>query len=606
MILKKKILVGYSVIFLLLGMVITWSVVNLVTLGKATDAILSENYRSILASNHMNAALERQDSYLLFKLLNEDDSLLELIQEQDGQFLQWLARAKDNTTIEGEQVLVDSIESSYHQYRTLVFSAYPELTAPLYNRDILPVFNTIAASLLDLRSLNEQTMYAASDSAGEVASRAVWSSAVLAAAALLIALFFSMVLAGRIVKPIERFARASRRLSSGDYTVQVDVDTSDELGFLAKEFNEMASRLKGYHELNIEQIISEKSKGDAILASIEDGMVVCNTDLQVTGINPAARSIFALEFSELGGLKCEDLIRDHDIYSRILEAVKTGKSPEIPEEYRTIKIAHNNKVHHYLYSITVFRGKDRGMSGIVMLLRDVTHLKEVERLKSEFVMAASHELRTPLTSMGMSIDLINEHLGPKLEQKDHELLLVAQEEVRRMKRLVTDLLDLSRLEAGRIDLEMESVPVRTFFDRISEIYKSQLDMKHIGLNTEIDPGTAPLIADTNKIAWVLSNLISNALRYTPDGGHIHLKAQQSSSLVYISVRDNGPGISKEHQSKIFQKFVRVNEGDSVGSGLGLAICKEIIRAHGGTIWVDSVPGEGSTFTFTIPSAQEKA
>jgi NtrC-family two-component system sensor histidine kinase KinB len=602
MILKKKILVGYSVIFLLLSLVITWSVVNLVTLGKASNAILSENYRSILASNHMSSALERQDSYLLFKLLNEDNSMLEQIQHQDGEFLQWLARAKDNITIEGEQQLVDSIEQTYTQYRTLITQLFHGLTPSLYNKQILPKFNVLVTSLLDLRSMNEQTMYAASDAAGDVASRAVWSSSVLAAAALLIALLFSMLLAGRIVRPIERFAQASRRLSSGDYSVSVEADTHDELGFLAHEFNEMARKLKSYHEMNIEQIISEKHKSDVILASIEDGLVVFDTKLQVTGINPAARSIFRLDFSGIAGLSCKDIIHDQETFQMISEAVETGRNPEIPEENRIIEVIQDGKIHHFLLSITAFRGSDKSLSGIVMLLRDVTHLKEIEKLKSEFVMAASHELRTPLTSMGMSIDLIRERIENKLDPGEQELLEVAQQEVKRMKSLVNDLLDLSRLEAGKIDLEMEAVPIETLFGHIAEIYTSQLDMKHIHLSTQIQSGLPLMYADANKIAWVLSNLVSNALRYSKECGHIRIFAEDNGTQISISVDDDGPGIPKEYQSRIFQKFVRMNEGDSVGSGLGLAICKEIIRAHGGTIWVDSTPGKGSTFTFTVAKA----
>ena len=217
-------------------------------------------------------------------------------------------------------------------------------------------------------------------------------------------------------------------------------------------------------------------------------------------------------------------------------------------------------------------------------------------------MAASHELRTPLTSMGMSIDLIRERITNKLDEGEQELLEVAQQEVKRMKSLVNDLLDLSRLEAGKIDLEMEAVSIETLFGHINEIYTSQLEMKHINLSTQIQSGIPLMYADANKIAWVLSNLVSNALRYSKEGGHIRIYAEENRTQISISVEDDGPGIPKEYQSRIFQKFVRMNEGDSVGSGLGLAICKEIIRAHGGTIWVDSTPGKGSTFTFTVAKA----
>lgn len=258
---------------------------------------------------------------------------------------------------------------------------------------------------------------------------------------------------------------------------------------------------------------------------------------------------------------------------------------------------------HYLFSVTAIRGKDRSLSGIVLLLRDITRIKEVERLKTDFIMAASHELRTPLTSLGMSVDLLLEHAAAGLAEKDRELLQAAHEEVLRMKALISDLLDLSRIEAGRIDLEFDKVPVQTLFDHAKDVFKSQVEMKEVSLGSEKIGDVSPVRADANKITWVLTNLISNALRYVERGGSIRLMAKQARTCVHLSVKDDGPGIPPEYQSKIFQKFVQVKGQETGGTGLGLAICKEIVRAHGSTIWVESSPGKGSTFTFTLPAAQ---
>ena len=172
-----------------------------------------------------------------------------------------------------------------------------------------------------------------------------------------------------------------------------------------------------------------------------------------------------------------------------------------------------------------------------------------------------------------------------------------------MKALVNDLLDLSKIEAGRIELEFESVPVPTLFDHVKAIFKSQMEMKEVTLTSELAKDLPRVRADANKITWVLTNLISNALRYVGKGGHLALTAQRIGPHVHLSVRDDGPGIPPEYQSQIFQKFVQVKGREAGGTGLGLAICKEIVRAHGGTIWVESSPGQGSTFTFTLPVAQ---
>jgi NtrC-family two-component system sensor histidine kinase KinB len=218
-------------------------------------------------------------------------------------------------------------------------------------------------------------------------------------------------------------------------------------------------------------------------------------------------------------------------------------------------------------------------------------------------MAASHELRTPLTGMGMSIDLLLEHAAQGLSEKDRELLQAAHEEVHRMKALVNDLLDLSKIEAGRIELEFEQVPVHTLFEHVQEVFKGQAEIKHIRLTSELAVDLPEVRADANKVTWVLTNLISNALRYVRQDGQIQIAAKKIGPHVHLSVRDDGPGIPPEYQSKIFQKFVQVKGRQSGGTGLGLAICKEIVRAHGGAIWVESSPGQGSTFTFTLPVAQ---
>jgi NtrC-family two-component system sensor histidine kinase KinB len=592
MTLKKKILIGYGVAFALMGLVVAWAVTNLVSLGKATNAILSENYRSILAAENMVDALERQDSGILIIFLGAGEKGIDQFRESEKVFFEWLARAKDNTTIQGETELVQSIETDYSKYRQQ-FSRLTDLrdTAQVsrrhslttYQESIHPLFIKVREACVELRYLNEKTMYGASFRANNIAKRAMWSTVLVAGAALIVALIFSLFLAG-------------------DYAVQVPVETRDELGRLAGEFNQMATQLGRYHEMNIEQIISEKNKGEAILSSIEDGLVVFDTNLKVTGINPAARRLIGLEFTESAAFQCADILPDPNVCDMIRKTVETGIQPNIPDEQRIVSLQEGERSRHYLFSVTAIRGRDRNLSGIVLLLRDITRLKEVERLKSEFVMAASHELRTPLTSLGMSVDLLLEHIAQELAEKDRDLLQAAHEEVHRMKALVNDLLDLSKIEAGRIELEFESIPVSTVFDHVQAVFKSQMDIKKVTLTSEATGDLPSIRADANKITWVLTNLVSNALRYVNTGGHIKLMAHRIGQHVHLSVRDDGPGIPPEYHSKIFEKFIQMKGREAGGTGLGLAICKEIVRAHGGAIWVESSSGKGSTFTFALPIA----
>jgi NtrC-family two-component system sensor histidine kinase KinB len=611
MMLKKKILLGYGVAFALMGLVVAWAVANLVSLGKASDAILRENYRSILAAENMVDALDQQDSGILLMLLGDTKQGTTRFREREALFYQWLARAKDNITIQGEAEVIHSIETGYAKYRTQVFNliVLPNLAQGpqnfpkgTYQESVYPLFLQVREACIRLRNLNEETMYTASVEADHVANRAIWSTVIVAAAALIVALIFSVLLSERISRPLRRFMDASRKIAGGDYTIQVPVETGDELGHLAKEFNQMASQLARYHEMNIEQIISEKQKGEAILGSIDDGLVVLDNDLKVTGINPTARRMLSVAFEENKAWSCPDILKEAHICDFIKKTIETGVQPRANEEDRILTFNLGRNPRHYLFSVTTIPGKEQSPSGAVLLLRDVTRLKEVERLKNEFVMAASHELRTPLTSMGMSIDLLLEHAVGRLEEKDRELLQAAHEELIRLKALVSDLLDLSKIEAGRIELDFERVSVPALVQDVKAVFKSQMEKKSVELTAQLAEDLPEIRADASKITWVLINLVSNALRYVKENGHIQVLGKKVGAQVHLSVRDDGPGIPAEYQTKIFEKFVQVKGRETGGTGLGLAICKEIVRAHRGTIWVESSPGQGSTFTFTVPVA----
>ncbi len=607
MTIKKKILIGYGVAFALMSLVIVWAVTNLVSLGKASEAILSENYRSILAAENMVDALERQDSGVLLFLMGDRQTGAKQFGDNEALFLQWFARARDNITIKGEAELIDSIDTAYSIYRnrfSLMNDEHGALTATLpdtlYQRSVYPLFAGVRELCVRLRQFNEETMYTASVRARDVADRAIWSTSLVAASALILALIFSLILAERVVGPIRRFMEASRQISEGNYSVEVPVETRDELGRLAGEFNQMATKLDRYHKMNIDQIIAEKNKADAILTSIDDGVIVFDTELKITSINPGAKRLLDLDSVQSGDWQCADIFPKTHICELIRQTIQTGEQPDIPAEQRILSFPRSEGSRHYLFSITSIRGRDRSLSGIVLLLRDVTRLREVERLKSEFIMAASHELRTPLTSLSMSVDLLQENAASGLAERDRELLKAAHEEVHRMKALVNDLLDLSRIEAGRIQLEFEGVQVPSLFEHVRTVFQSQAEMKGVTLKSE-PVGTLPDVrADANKITWVLTNLISNALRYTEKEGHVSISARQVGKHIHITVHDDGPGVPPEYQSRIFEKLVQVAGQESGGSGLGLAICKEIVRAHGGAIWVESTPGKGSDFTFTLP------
>jgi NtrC-family two-component system sensor histidine kinase KinB len=518
-----------------------------------------------------------------------------------------LGRAKDNITVEGEDKIVNMIETEYSKYLDHVSELRPisvvgpRKTGAFYHETILPSFLSVRDTCIRLREINQENMFKVSDRAHFIAKRAIWSMAIIGMVAIAIGLGFSLVLSNLLVKPVREMVDATQKIAEGNYEIEISTRSEDELGRLTDEFNSMAKKLKGFHDLNIEQIIAEKGKSEAIIRSIDDGIILVDAEFKVTGMNPMARRILDLPPDSPQNRHFLEVLESEQLFNYIKESMESGKPPSIEEKQNLFTVEKEGTRRHYQFSITPVRGKKGVLIGVVLLLRDVTRLAELDRLKSEFVMTASHELRTPLTSIGMSIDLLLEGATKKLNEKEQQLLSAAHEEVQRLKAFASNLLDLSKIEAGKMEMELSSISIRVLFEKAASVFNAQKEEKAVDLSFSVPEELPNVRGDDNKITWVLTNLISNALRYTPSGGHINLSAESFGPSVQISVSDDGPGIPYEYQSKIFDKFVQVKSDKAVGgSGLGLAICKEIVRAHGGTIWVDSVPGSGSTFTFTLP------
>ncbi len=607
--LRKKIFIGYGITLLLMVLILIWAFLNLWNLGQASDAILRENYRSILAAENMVYALERQDSAVLLLLLGYEEEGWKQFQENEGQFFQWLGRAKDNITVEGEDKIVGAIETGYSAYLNLISEikpisiSGPRKAATLYHETMLPSFMKVREACIRLREINQENMYEVSDRAGLIARRAIWSMGIIGIAAVAIGIGFSLFLSNLLVRPVRQIMTATQKISEGNYDVEVSTTSSDELGRLTEQFNSMAQKLKAYHNLNIEQIMGEKRKSESVIRSIDDGILLIDAEYRITDMNPMAGEILQVEPEKVENRHFLEVVKNEQLFNYINQSIQTGKPPRIEEKQNFLTVERDGGRRHYQFSVTPVQGRTGSLLGVVLLLRDVTRLAELDRLKSEFVMTASHELRTPLTSIGMSIDLLLEGALKKLNEKEQQLLSAAHEDLQRLKALVNNLLDLSRIEAGKMEMEFSGSPVRPLFEKVVDSFKIPAEQKGVGLSFEVRAGLPNGKMDENKIAWVLTNLISNALHFTPRGGTIRLMAEAFGPFVQISVSDNGPGIPYEYQSKIFDKFVQVKSDKILGgSGLGLTISKEIVHAHGGTIWVDSVPGEGSRFNFTLPVA----
>jgi len=416
--LRKKIFIGYGMALALMIVVIVWAFINLLGLGRASDAILSENYKSILAAENMIDAIERQDSATLLVMLGYEDEGLKQYCENESHFLQWLGRAKDNITVKGEDKIINAIDTGYSSYLVnfselrLFHQTDPQKAAAFYHEAVLPSFKLVRDECVRLREINQETMFKASDRARSVAGRAILSTVIIGVAAVGIGLGFSLLLSHLLTRPLRQVMEATHKISEGNYDVEIATNSSDELGLLASEFNTMAKKLKTYRDLNIEQIVAEKRKSESIIRSIDDGIVVVDAEFRVTDMNPTAAEAFGIELDKVQGKHFLEVVKSERLFNYVKQSAESGQSPSIDQNVFTVQKGETR--HHYQFSITPVFGsltdakglqhaKTDSMLGVVLLLRDVTSLKELDRLKSEFVMTASHELRTPLTSIDMSM-----------------------------------------------------------------------------------------------------------------------------------------------------------------------------------------------------------
>ncbi|MEO0457351.1 MAG: ATP-binding protein [Cyanobacteria bacterium P01_A01_bin.114] len=620
--LRAKILSGYSINLLLVLLVGGWGIINLWRLGKASDAILRENYRSIQAADGMIDALEHQNDAALLLTLDQEPADTGLSREHEIDFLQWLGRANDNITLAAEPETLARIEARYQAYLELVSrlqlqqlsgdsgsdfggdSGGDSGLVSLYKADVQPSFQRVRESAVELRQINQAAMIAASETAKQTSRNAIASVALAGIGAAALGLVLSWVLSKQLIWPLKSMTRAAAQIASGDYDVQLSVDTQDELGVLAAEINLMSQRLQEFRALNLDQIFTEKQRSEAIVNSLSDGIVVVDDQFLIMAINPVAARLLNTTLGRAQGHHFLEAACDapegvaRRLFEPIQTLVETGQPPA--DETETLAVDQAGSEQHYRYSSTLVKTDTDRRLGAVLLLQDVTKFKQLDQLKSEFVMTASHELRTPLTGMGMSIDLLIESAQEKLSSREGDLLLAAQEDVQRLRSLVNELLDLSKMESGRIEMEVAPTSVESLLEKAVDLLEVQAADQQIQVRSQVSDRLPQVDADPNKIIWVLTNLIANALRYAET--HIDLTAKSHGTWVSFSVADDGPGIPQAQQSRIFEKFVQVEtERDVGGTGLGLAICKEIVKAHGGTIWVESTLNQGSTFSFTLPT-----
>ena len=410
------------------------------------------------------------------------------------------------------------------------------------------------------------------------------------AIATLLVILAAAIIARRAAQPIRQLTQAARRIASGELEQKIPVLTSDESGQLAKAFNEMSASLKDM----VAEISDEKTKLANILSNIADGVMMVDDEGRVLLANKAAEHMFNFEETQATGKHLIETVRDYEIDRTLKSCLETAKEQTAQLEFEPGK--------RFLRVIAVPLMTD-GLTGSLLLFQDLTELKSLQTMRRELVGNISHELRTPLAGIKAIVETLQD--GAISDKKvAGDFLSSIDTEVDRMMQMVTELTELSRIESGRGDLKPEMVNLNLLAEDVIARFKPQAERKSVAMSADLSTDIPLVQADKDRIYQVITNLVHNAIKFTPQNGKVNISAELSENSVLMKVSDTGIGISAEDLPRIFERFYKADKARAgEGAGLGLAIAKHVIQAHGGNIWVESEEGKGSTFFFTLPLKQ---
>jgi signal transduction histidine kinase len=393
--------------------------------------------------------------------------------------------------------------------------------------------------------------------------------------------------------------RFVREIQQGNLDLVVNVRSQDEIGQLGEAINQMAASLREFRRSDQAHLLRTQRSTQLALDSLSDAVAICNPVGKIDLANDAARQLF--------GLVPESTVDEagNEKITQIFWRVCRNERPYRPKGYEgAIQVFIKEEEHFFLPQAIPIFDQERQLVGVTLMLTDVTRWRHLDEVKTDLISTVSHELKTPLTSIRLAIHiLLNEKLGP-LSPQQMELLVTAREDSDRLYRVIEDLLDISRIEAGQAEITFQPINVDELVLQATDKMRAAFLDRKITLNIELAPDVPRVLADPIRLQLVFDNLLSNALKYTGMGGKVTIAAQPEDSMVRFAVEDTGIGIAPEYLPRIFEKFFRVPGQEQISSGLGLTIAKETVEAHGGAIEATSRPGKGTKFTFTVKAVEE--
>jgi len=606
--LRNKLLLSFLIFIVALVALGVWSALSLRELGEVSRRIIAHNYDSVVAAQDMKESLERMDSAALFLLLGDRDRAMAQFDQHRARFDAAFGKAAGNITEPGESEIIETIRIDRDEYyrRFQAFISDGERRRPEdYFRRLEPLFNQIRAECDQLLQLNQRAMAAKSDAAAGVARRELLFTLALAGALVVAGLALAVLLANGFMRPVRDLTATAAKIAGGDLTAKARVTSRDEIGILAAEFNRMAERIQQLRRSDLGRLVTAQQTTEAAIDSLFEPVLVTDGEGRITRLNRAAESLFGAR-AEVIGKPVAEVTHDRRIAMAVSESLRAERAVAAESVAAAIHISIDGTEQIFRLRTTPMRDAEGRLLGAVALLEDITRLREIDQLKSEFVDTAARYLQAPLLNLQTGLHCMITDAAGEITDKQKDILYACREDGERLERLMRDLTDLSRIESGEAAPRLAPVRIEDVVQSAAESFRLRAEGKDQSLKTDIAPSLPMLNADAEQIKRVLDNLLSNAIRNTPRGGEIRITAALREDYISVSVADTGRGIPPEYLMRLFHRFLSVPGAEPGSTGLGLAISKRLVEAHGGQISAQSRVGFGTTITFTLPVAREGA
>ncbi len=558
---SRKIRLGTFFLFSLLILTGGAGIYYTSTLKDEAKAVLKDNYESLAYCHNMQQQLDSISFHPEISLAKFETSL---------------AEQEKNITEPGEMQATRSVRLIFNQLKA---NQIKDVDVRLLETQIQSILR-----------LNMQAISHKNAKAQVTAENALTFIISIVAIVFLVAFTFSMNFPEIVTNPIKHLSEAIKEISNKNYKHRVRIENKDEFGALADAFNSMAERLEYFESSNLNKLMFEKSRAEAVINSLKDASIGIDKNNVILFANHQALQLLGLNTSEIVGKNVASISQSNDLFNFLIS--NDSSAP--------FKIVVENKENYFTKEyVEVAQGESNSK---VIVLRNITSFKELDVAKTNFIATISHELKTPLAASDFSLKLLEDKRIGRLSEEQKELIQNLKQDNQRILKIISELLNMSQVETGKIELDVQLVNPYLIIDHAIDTITTSAKEKNINIQKLVDNGLPLIKADAEKSTWVLNNFLTNAIKYSRDQSVILISAKDMNGNVQFSVQDYGPGIAYEYQPRLFERYFQVPGSKAKGTGLGLGISKEFISAQNGKIWVESEIGKGATFSFSLPVA----